>query len=100
MVGNQQEEDQMAVEIDSSRKAVNIKWDVDAVGSERVDIHSLNPATGDTSQRLDLVNDGYAVLTYPVDFTGTSRVVVVPAGTEFEGGEISPGEGDEGDVEV
>jgi hypothetical protein len=91
----------MAVTIDSTRKAVNINWDIAAVDADRVDIHTRNPATGDLSERLDLPNDGAAVLTYPVDFTGTSQVIVVPAGTEVpESGEISPGEGDTGDVEV
>jgi hypothetical protein len=90
----------MTVTIDSERKAVNICWDKDAVPSDRVDVHTRNPATGDTSQRTDLPNDGEAVLTYPSNFTGTSQVVVVPAGAVWEGGDITPGEGDSGDVEL
>jgi hypothetical protein len=89
----------MAVEIDSERKAVNIKWDVDKVQSDRVDIYTKNPATGDKSSKLDQLNDGYNVVTYPNDFSGVSNVLVVPAGTEPpEGGEIAPGEGEEGEV--
>ena len=94
----------MSVEIDSTRKAVNITWDAEAVGADAVDIYTFNPANGDTSSRKDLPNDGEAVLTYPSDFTGTSRVFVVPAGTDLpdppETGTIEPGDGDDGEVEV
>jgi len=94
----------MTVEILSVRKAVNIGWDKDAVGNpvaERVDIHTRNPVTGDVSGMLNQPNDGQAVLTYPSDFTGSSQVIVVPAGTAPpEAGTIEPGGGDSGDVEV
>lgn len=92
----------MAVEIDSTRKAVNIKWDPASVPADRVDIYTFNPETLDSSSRLDLVNDGEAVLTYPANFTGTSQVFIVAAGTDLpqppEFGTISPSE--EGAVEV
>jgi len=51
--------------------------------------------------KLDQLNDGESVLTYPVDFTGSSQIIVVPAGTQPpEAGTIEPGGGDSGDVEV
>src|SRR5262245_7770829 len=101
----------MAVQIDSERKAVNITWDADQVGADQVDVWAINPETGDVSTRTDLVNDGACVLTYPYEFTGTSRGFVVPAGTEIpdtaESGVIEPSTLDEeeinhdsGDIEV
>jgi len=94
----------MAVTVLSVRKAVNIGWDKDAVGNpsaERVDIHTRNPVTDDRSSMLDQPNDGEAVLTYPMDFTGTSQVIVVPAGTTPpEAGTIDPGNGDSGEVGI
>jgi hypothetical protein len=96
----------MAVEIDSTRKAVNITWDADAIDAEFVDIRATNVATGDVSTRDALPNDGAAVLTYPAEFTGTSHVEVTAADTT-ESGDISPraaatadAEVESGDIEV
>ena len=64
----------MTVEIDSARKAVNLKWDNAAVG-ENARITTTNPETGDTSEH-DAGNDGYGVVTFPSDYKGTFNVVV------------------------
>ena len=64
----------MTVEIDSTRKAVNLKWDLDAVG-ENAHIVTTNPETGDTSEH-DGGDDGYGVVTFPKDYKGTFNVVV------------------------
>jgi hypothetical protein len=81
----------MAVEVDSTRKAVSIKWDADAIDAELVDIKAENVATGDVSTRNALPNDGQAVLTYPDDFTGTSHVTIVGWRDDGESGDIGPG---------
>ena len=64
----------MTVEIDSTRKAVNLKWDLDVVG-ENAHIVTTNPENGDTSEH-DGGDDGYGVVTFPKDYKGTFNVVV------------------------
>ena len=79
----------MSVEKDVTRKAVNIKWDPAAVQGSEVQIEATNPETGDVST-TDGKNDGFHVLTYPADYTGSTEVKV----TGSEGGE------DSGTIEV
>jgi hypothetical protein len=66
----------MAVEVDSSRKAVNVKWDKNALSGETVDLRAENPTNGDVSTRDNLTNDGYAVVTYPIEYSGQSRITI------------------------
>lgn len=76
------------VEKDVTRKAVNITWDTEAVQGPHVNLRAEN--ADDISLRNDLTNDGYAVVTYPADYHGTSHITI----TGSESGS------DEGDIEV
>lgn len=78
----------MAVELSFDRKAVEVTWDKDAVQGDTVSIRTENE--GDVSGRTDVKNDGRATLTYPKDFSGTTRVTI----TGSDGGT------DEGDIKV
>jgi hypothetical protein len=71
----------MAVEVNVSRKAVEITWDTELVKGDTVDIRTENE--GDVSGRVDLKNDGHATLTYPAEFAGQTTVTV----TGSDGGE-------------
>jgi hypothetical protein len=66
----------MAVEINIVRKAVEVKWDIEAVGSDRCKIFAENVDTGGVSNTAEMENDGFAVLTYPLDFEGQTHVRV------------------------
>jgi hypothetical protein len=80
----------MTVQIDITRKAVNISWDTDLVNGDEAEVRATNPNNlEDVSSRV-AKNDGYAVLTYPSDYHGESEVVV----TGSEGGS------DQGIIEV
>lgn len=76
----------MAVSIDSSRKAINIAWDVDALEGEFVDLKAQN--ADDISIRSDLKNDGYAVVTFPADFVGSSSITITDENGNSESGVI------------
>ncbi len=79
----------MAVEINVERKAVEVRWDPDFTESEFVDLKAENAATGDKSNRTALVNDGYATITYPADYHGTSTITISDADGNEETGEIT-----------
>ncbi len=66
----------MAVQIDGTRKAVNISWDTDIVQGEEVEIIATNPNDLDDISTRVVRNDGYAVLTYPADYSGESQIIV------------------------
>jgi hypothetical protein len=83
----------MAVEKDSSRKAVTIKWDKDAIVGDLVDITVEHVADGDLTTRQLLPNDGQAVITYPVEFNGISHITVEGRRGETEIGEIVTAQG-------
>ena len=76
----------MAVEVDLTRKAVEIVWDIEAVHGATVNIKATNG--GDVSTRGDLKNDGRATLTFPSEYHGESHVVVKGAGGGCEKGTI------------
>jgi hypothetical protein len=77
----------MAVETDSERKAVNIKWDANALNGDTVDLKAEN--ADDVSTRPDIPNDGYAVITYPADYHGTSHVTITDDDGNVEEGDIT-----------
>ena len=82
----------MAVEVNVERKGVEIKWDPSDYEGDVV-VYAEGMA-GDVHNTAVMPNDGFAVLSYPADFEGTSHVEVRPA---------DAGEGDlidEGDIEV
>jgi hypothetical protein len=59
---------------DGDRKFVVISWDTGAVSGDTVDIDTANG--DDRSGKKGVKNDGTAVLTYPLDFTGSTDVTV------------------------
>jgi hypothetical protein len=65
----------MAVEKDTERKAVNIKWDKAAVGANAI-ATCTNPDTGDVSTTDDLGGDGFGVITFPSDYKGKCDITV------------------------
>lgn len=65
----------MSVEVNVTRKAVNITWDSDKVGSNPV-ARCTNPDTGDVSVTGNLGADGFGVITFPDDYTGTCDITV------------------------
>lgn len=77
----------MTVVVDLTRKAVNLSW-LDEDGNPTVDgdatITTHNPDTGDTSSH-EAGSDGYGVVTFPSDYSGTCEVTVTGA----DGGEDS-----------
>jgi hypothetical protein len=79
----------MAVELfnDGDRKFAVISWDKDAVQGDVVDIATANG--DDRSGRLGVKNDGLAVLTYPLDFVGSTDVTVTGVDGGSETGTIS-----------
>lgn len=77
----------MAVEKDLERQAVNIKWDAEALNGDEVDLKAEN--ADDVSTRPDIKNDGYAVVTFPADYSGTSHVTITDADGNVEEGDIS-----------
>lgn len=81
----------MSVEINVERKGVEIRWDPgDYTGTVVVYAEGM---AGDVHNTAEMPNDGFAVLSYPADFVGTSSVEV----------RMTDGDGDivdEGEIEV
>jgi hypothetical protein len=66
----------MALEVASVKKAVNLSWDVNEVGGEICRLVARNEETGAISNTNWSKNDGFGVLTYPLDYEGTTKVLV------------------------
>lgn len=83
----------MALEVASVKKAVNLSWDVNAVGGEICRLVARNEETGAISNTNWSKNDGFGVLTYPLDYEGTTKVLVegTQGGTEVGTVKISAG---------
>lgn len=77
----------MAVEVDTERQAVNIKWDATALSGDEVDLRA--ESADDVSTRPRIVNDGYAVITYPADYSGTSHITITDDDGNVEEGDVS-----------
>jgi hypothetical protein len=78
----------MTVSINVDRKAVEVTWDTSVVLGETADLKAENG--DDVSTRSGLKNDGFATVTYPADYSGSSLITV----TGSEGGS------DEGTITV
>jgi hypothetical protein len=74
------------VTTDTTRKAVNIAWDASALEGDTVDLRA--ESADDISTRPQIVNDGYAVVTYPADYQGTSHITITDAAGNVEEGDI------------
>jgi len=72
----------MSVELDLTRKAVQISWDNTLTFGETVQIRLTNTDNDDVSEAVG-PNSGLHVVTYPADYSGDTQVVV----TGDEGGE-------------
>lgn len=79
----------MAVEVASVKKAVNLSWDVGQVGGELCRIIARNEDTGGVSNTNWSRNDGYGVLTYPLDYEGTTKVLIEGTGGGTESGTVT-----------
>lgn len=66
----------MTVEVNTVRKAVEFKWDTSLVNGGRCSMRAENTETGGASTNASMPNDGYAVLTYPLDYKGETHVTV------------------------
>lgn len=75
----------MALAVASVKKAVNLSWDVNEVGGELCRLIARNEETGAISNTNWSRNDGFGVLTYPLDYEGTTKVMVegTSGGTEI-----------------
>lgn len=78
----------MAVEINTERKAVELKWDPTALEGD-VMLKCTNPANEDVSVRQNLKNDGYATVTFPADYKGKCHVVISDSELHTEEGDIT-----------
>jgi hypothetical protein len=67
----------MTVEIDTTRKAVGLKWDTEVASGDTADLRCTNPADlSDVSTRDGIPNDGFAVVTFPGDYSGECVVEI------------------------
>jgi hypothetical protein len=78
----------MAVELSLDRKAVEITWDASALNGKKVTIKCVNPANEDVSTRKT-ENDGRAVVTFPKDYSGETKVTVSDSAGNEETGTVS-----------
>jgi hypothetical protein len=74
------------VSISTDRRAVEVKWE----GTSENDVHLRLTRNGDISETPFAKNDGRAPVTYPSDFTGTTKVEVLDLdGNLIDSGEIT-----------
>lgn len=66
----------MTVEINTVRKAVEVAWDTGVVEGGRCSMRAENVETGGASTNASMPNDGFAVLTYPLDFKGETHITI------------------------
>jgi hypothetical protein len=86
----------MSVELDLTRKAVNLVWDTSVATGGTVDLRCTNPNNlEDVSTRDGITNDGYAVVTFPADYAGECNVTVTGSDGGVDTGTILVGETEE-----
>lgn len=79
----------MAVEVFSERKAVVVSWDQGEYDGP-VSLSLTNPESGDVSSTELVANPGYAAVTYPAEYSGSTDVVVHDdEGNELDSGTIT-----------
>lgn len=79
----------MTVAINIDRKAVEVTWDTSVVLGDTADLKASNDETGDVSTRSDLVNDGFATVTFPADYSGSALVEVTGSESGTDSGVIT-----------
>jgi hypothetical protein len=83
----------MTVELDSGYVGAVLKYDLDAVQGDTIDVAATNPETGDVSTRDGLKNDdGRFVWTYPAGYSGTAEFVVTGSDDGEDKGTVHLGE--------
>lgn len=63
----------MAVRISNERRGVELEWD--ETGDEPVTVYAEGEK-GDVHNTAEMPNDGHALVSYPADFEGESKVEV------------------------
>jgi len=79
----------MALEVAGVKKAINLSWDTAEVGGELCRLIARNEETGGVSNTNWSKNDGYGVLTYPLDYEGVTSVMVEGTGGGTETGTVT-----------
>lgn len=65
----------MTVAVNVERKAVEVTWDAHAGDAKSVTVYAQG-ADNDWHNTSKMPNDGRAALSYPADFTGSSKVEI------------------------
>jgi hypothetical protein len=58
------------------RKVVNVHWHKDEIKGGSVSLQANAPEWEEPKEIRNVENDGYAVITFPADFTGECEVTV------------------------
>lgn len=66
----------MTVELKDTRKAAVIGWDTELVKGKTASVQAGAGAIQDIEEKRNVANDGEANLFYPLDFTGSTDVIV------------------------
>ena len=81
----------MTVAINVERKAVEVSWDSEASLATPVTVYAQGEG-GEWHNTAEMPNDGFAALSYPADFTGSSLVEVRDGdGNVIDSGTITVG---------
>ena len=89
----------MSIGVENVKKAVNISYSLDD-DSELARVFAMNAETGGVSNSNWAKNDGYAVLTYPIGYEGTTVVSVQGNHGAVDEGAIKVSPGDAEVVEI
>ncbi len=82
-------EDSMAVEINTDRRGVEVKWDASLVQGDSVTIKCTNQEDPDNPSTKDTKNDGFATVTFPAGYSGSADVTVTGSDGGTDSGTIS-----------
>lgn len=80
----------MSVSVSLDRRAVQVTWDASLTDSAKVTLRASSEERGDVSNTQPLANDGFGVITFPADFSGSTFVEVLDeSGNVVDSGEIT-----------
>lgn len=82
----------MTVQINTVRKAFEVSWDTEAVGSDQCTLKAESAEGGSPSTKGPMPNDGFAVLTYPLSYEGETEITVEGTEGGSDSGTIQIGE--------
>ena len=67
----------MTIEVSEVKKAVVVSYDTNVVIGPHASIQAANPANDEVlEEKKNIANDGEAVLTFPLDYSGECVIVV------------------------